>query len=80
MTPQLNTPQTAMYPSYASTNSANHDGQVLGTLLLSPIKEMDSTSSNNTLIPGHPSTNALAQAVMPNNLKDVNFGVSPSKC
>ncbi|XP_034658283.1 uncharacterized protein LOC117895024 isoform X1 [Drosophila subobscura] len=46
-----------------------HDGggQVLGTLLLSPIKEMDSSSSNNTLIPGHPATAALAQAI---NMKD----------
>ncbi|XP_026849400.1 bestrophin homolog 15 [Drosophila persimilis] len=40
---------------------------VLGTLLLSPIKEMDSSSSNNTLIPGHPATAALAQAI---NMKD----------
>ncbi|XP_018802382.1 PREDICTED: uncharacterized protein LOC108977213 isoform X2 [Bactrocera latifrons] len=71
MTPQLST-QTSMYP-YTSTN--NQDGPVLGTLLLSPIKEMDSSSSNNTLIPGHPTTTALAQAVLPANLKDMNFGV-----
>ncbi|XP_055841851.1 bestrophin homolog 15 isoform X1 [Episyrphus balteatus] len=65
-----------MYP-YTS----GQDGQVLGTLLLSPIKEMDSCSSNNTLIPGHPATAALAQAVLPKNLQDVNFGtvsLSPS--
>ncbi|XP_055910236.1 bestrophin homolog 15 [Eupeodes corollae] len=65
-----------MYP-YPS----GQDGQVLGTLLLSPIKEMDSCSSNNTLIPGHPATAALAQAVLPKNLQDVNFGtvsLSPS--
>lgn len=66
MTPQLST-QTTMYP-YASTTTNNQDGQVLGTLLLSPIKEMDSSSSNNTLIPGHPQTAALAQAVLPANL------------
>ncbi|XP_073835975.1 bestrophin 2 isoform X2 [Musca autumnalis] len=66
MTPQLST-QTTMYP-YASTTNNNLDGQVLGTLLLSPIKEMDSSSSNNTLIPGHPQTAALAQAVLPSNL------------
>nr|XP_036222543.1 uncharacterized protein LOC118681584 isoform X2 [Bactrocera oleae] len=72
MTPQLST-QTTMYP-YTSTN--NQDGPVLGTLLLSPIKEMDSSSSNNTLIPGHPTTTALAQAVLPANLKDMNFGVA----
>ncbi|XP_037900552.1 bestrophin-3 isoform X2 [Glossina fuscipes] len=27
---------------------------------------------------GHPNTNALAQAVMPSNLKDINFGVTAS--
>ncbi|XP_067647944.1 uncharacterized protein Best2 isoform X2 [Eurosta solidaginis] len=73
MTPQLSTTQSSMYP-YTSTS--NDNGQVLGTLLLSPIKEMDSTSSNNTLIPGHPSTTALAQAVLPSHMKDVNFGVT----
>ncbi|XP_053956945.1 uncharacterized protein LOC128862392 isoform X1 [Anastrepha ludens] len=72
MAPQLST-QTSMYP-YTSTN--NQDGPVLGTLLLSPIKEMDSSSSNNTLIPGHPSTTALAQAILPSNMKDVNFGIA----
>lgn len=76
--PQLST-QTAMYP-YTSTHQAGHDGQVLGTLLLSPIKEMDSSSSNNTLIPGHPTTTALAQAVLPSTTKDVTaFGVTTSK-
>ncbi|XP_054084639.1 bestrophin homolog 1 isoform X3 [Zeugodacus cucurbitae] len=73
MAPQLST-QTSMYPYTSTTN--NQDGPVLGTLLLSPIKEMDSSSSNNTLIPGHPTTTALAQAVLPANLKDVNFGVA----
>ncbi|XP_020714146.1 bestrophin-3 [Ceratitis capitata] len=73
MTPQLST-QTSMYPYTSTTNQ--QDGPVLGTLLLSPIKEMDSSSSNNTLIPGHPTTTALAQAILPTNLKDVNFGVA----
>lgn len=76
---QLNTHSTSgiPYTSYShSTNSSGgtnmhqDSGQVLGTLLLSPIKEMDSSSSNNTLIPGHPTTAALAQAVMPTRLKD----------
>ncbi|XP_034480988.1 bestrophin-1 [Drosophila innubila] len=73
---QLSTQSTSgMYPSYHSTNTGGTNmhqdsGQVLGTLLLSPIKEMDSSSSNNTLIPGHPATAALAQAVMPTRLKD----------
>ncbi|XP_065359657.1 bestrophin-3 isoform X1 [Calliphora vicina] len=67
MTPPLNT-QTTMYPYTSTTINNGQDGQVLGTLLLSPIKEMDSSSSNNTLIPGHPNTAALAQAVLPTNL------------
>ncbi|EDV96505.1 uncharacterized protein LOC6557537 isoform X1 [Drosophila grimshawi] len=72
---QLSTQSTSgLYPSYSSTASGTNlhqdSGQVLGTLLLSPIKEMDSTSTNNTLIPGHPATAALAQAVMPTRLKD----------
>lgn len=73
---QLSTQSTSgMYPSYHSTNTGGTNmhqdsGQVLGTLLLSPIKEMDSSSSNNTLIPGHPTTAALAQAVMPTRLKE----------
>ncbi|EDW69654.1 bestrophin homolog 22 isoform X1 [Drosophila virilis] len=72
---QLSTQSTSgMYPSYSTTASGTNlhqdSGQVLGTLLLSPIKEMDSSSSNNTLIPGHPATAALAQAVMPTRLTD----------
>ncbi|CAD7083458.1 unnamed protein product [Hermetia illucens] len=49
----------AMYPS------SNENVPVLGTLLLSPIKEMDSNSAHNTLQAGHPTTAALAQAVLP---------------
>ncbi|XP_046808427.1 uncharacterized protein LOC111676671 [Lucilia cuprina] len=67
MAPPLTT-QTTMYPYTSTTTNNGQDGQVLGTLLLSPIKEMDSSSSNNTLIPGHPNTAALAQAVLPTNL------------
>ncbi|XP_030385174.1 uncharacterized protein LOC115632250 isoform X2 [Scaptodrosophila lebanonensis] len=71
---QLSTQSTpGMYP-YTSTGSGTNlhqdSGQVLGTLLLSPIKEMDSSSSNNTLIPGHPTTAALAQAVLPGAIND----------
>ncbi|KAH8342485.1 hypothetical protein KR059_009689 [Drosophila kikkawai] len=59
-------PPPGMYPSsYAPDTLLHHQesGQVLGTLLLSPIKEMDSSSSNNTLIPGHPATAALAASM-----------------
>nr|XP_016934735.1 bestrophin homolog 15 isoform X1 [Drosophila suzukii] len=54
-----------MYPSSYTHDTLLHQesGQVLGTLLLSPIKEMDSSSSNNTLIPGHPATAALAASM-----------------
>ncbi|XP_016956012.1 bestrophin homolog 15 isoform X1 [Drosophila biarmipes] len=54
-----------MYPSSYAPDPLLHQesGQVLGTLLLSPIKEMDSSSSNNTLIPGHPATAALAASM-----------------
>ncbi|XP_043649177.1 bestrophin-3 [Drosophila teissieri] len=54
-----------MYPSTYAPDTLLHQesGQVLGTLLLSPIKEMDSSSSNNTLIPGHPATAALAASM-----------------
>lgn len=69
MAPPLNT-QTTMYPYTSTTTNNGQDGPVLGTLLLSPIKEMDSSSSNNTLIAGHPSTAALAQAILPTNLSN----------
>lgn len=38
-------------------------------LLLSPIKESDCSSSNNTLQPGSPATAALAQACLPKNFQ-----------
>lgn len=40
---------------------------VVGTLLLSPIKESDA-SNNNTLQAGHPSTTALANSILPYNI------------
>lgn len=71
MTHQLaNTP--SMYPS-AMSNDWNTE--VVGTLLLSPIKEMDSSSVNNTLQIGHPATNALAQAILPKNLAGTGFAL-----
>lgn len=67
MTHQLaNTP--SMYQS-----SIGNEVPVVGTLLLSPIKEMDSSSVNNTLQIGHPTTAALAKAVLPHNLQ-ASFG------
>lgn len=71
MTQQLaNTP--SMYPSSMSNDWST---EVVGTLLLSPIKEMDSSSVNNTLQIGHPATNALAQAILPKNLTATGFAL-----
>lgn len=53
----------------------NNDVPVVGTLLLTPIKEMDSGSVNNTLQVGHPTTAALAKAVLPSSIQ-ANFGNS----
>lgn len=45
------------------------DMPIVGTLLLSPIKELESSSVNSTLQAGHPATAALAKAVLPATLK-----------
>lgn len=63
MSQQHLTTTTSLYPINSS------DVPVVGTLLLSPIKEMESTSVNNTLTANHPTTNALAKSVMPASLK-----------
>lgn len=55
----------------------NNDVPVVGTLLLTPIKEMDSGSVNNTLQVGHPTTTALAKAVLPSSIQ---AGFGTSKC
>lgn len=60
---------------YPSPTSNNWNTEVVGTLLLSPIKEMDSSSVNNTLQIGHPATNALAQAILPKNLTATGFAL-----
>lgn len=55
----------------------NNDVPVVGTLLLTPIKEMDSGSVNNTLQVGHPATAALAKAVLPSSIQ-AGFGTNNS--
>lgn len=52
---------------YPSSNNL----PVVGTLLLSPIKESDA-SNNNTLQSGHPSTTALANSILPFNIKSAH--------
>lgn len=61
--------QLANTPSMYPTSINNSDVSVVGTLLLSPIKELDSISVNNTLQAGHSATQALAQAILPASLK-----------
>nr|XP_029713792.1 bestrophin-2-like [Aedes albopictus]XP_029713793.1 bestrophin-2-like [Aedes albopictus]XP_029713794.1 bestrophin-2-like [Aedes albopictus] len=67
MTTQLaNNP--SIYP--ASTQSQyNSDLPVVGTLLLAPIKELDSNSVSNTLHAGQSATAALAKSILPSNIK-----------
>lgn len=65
--------QLATTPSvYPSTRTS--DVPVVGTLLLTPIKEMDSSSVNSTLQANHPTTAALAKSVLPATLKTAGIG------
>lgn len=58
--------------SYPGLNG--NDMPVMGTLLLSPIKELESNSVHNTLQAGSPTTNALAKAVIPTLQSDWRTG------
>lgn len=51
------------------TTMNGNDMSVVGTLLLSPIKELDSGSVHNTLQAGSPTTNALANSILPGQLQ-----------
>lgn len=62
----LATRKLATEPSIYPTNI--DDKHPFGTLILSPIKESDS-SVNNTLMPNSPSTTELARTVLPNTLQ-----------
>lgn len=62
MAQQLSTPTV-----YTGMNSS--DVSLVGTLLLSPINELDSGSVHNTLQAGSPTTNALANTVLPATLQ-----------
>ncbi|XP_055608606.1 bestrophin-2 [Uranotaenia lowii] len=53
----------SIYPT--TTTLGNSDLPVVGTLLLAPIKELDSNSVTNTLHAGQSATVALAKSIMP---------------
>uniref|UniRef100_A0A336LX87 Bestrophin homolog n=1 Tax=Culicoides sonorensis TaxID=179676 RepID=A0A336LX87_CULSO len=59
----------SVYPSMRPS-----DVPVVGTLLLSPIKEMESASVNSTLQANHPTTAALAKSILPAALKSAGIG------
>jgi hypothetical protein len=65
----LTTQQLATTPSIYPSNNGNLP--VMGTILLSPIKESDA-SVNNTLQSGHPSTTALANSILPFSIKSTH--------
>lgn len=66
----LMTTQLANNPSiYPATTLNNSDLPVVGTLLLAPIKELDSNSVTNTLHAGQSATAALAKSILPSSIK-----------
>uniref|UniRef100_A0A6B2E700 Bestrophin homolog n=1 Tax=Phlebotomus kandelakii TaxID=1109342 RepID=A0A6B2E700_9DIPT len=60
--------QLATTPSMYSP-SMNSDVSVVGTLLLSPIKELESGSVNSSLNTSNPTTAALAKSILSSNLQ-----------
>ncbi|XP_058458673.1 bestrophin-4 [Malaya genurostris] len=59
----------SIYPATTATTLNNSDLPVVGTLLLAPIKELDSSSVTNTLHAGQSATAALAKSILPSNIK-----------
>ncbi|XP_055621338.1 bestrophin-2 [Toxorhynchites rutilus septentrionalis] len=64
----------SIYPTSTAQTFHNSDLPVVGTLLLAPIKELDSHSVTNTLHAGQSATAALAKSILPSNIKS---SVSP---
>lgn len=65
----------ATEPSVYQTSVDDDDMQhPVATLQLSPIKELDSGSVNNTLHAGNPTTVELARAILPSNMQTGPFG------
>uniref|UniRef100_A0A2M3YZW2 Putative bestrophin best vitelliform macular dystrophy-associated protein n=1 Tax=Anopheles braziliensis TaxID=58242 RepID=A0A2M3YZW2_9DIPT len=72
--------QLANNPSIYPTSTAtinNNEVPVVGTLLLAPIKELDSSSTTNTLHSGQSATAALAKSILPSALKNTEESVFP---
>uniref|UniRef100_A0A182U742 Bestrophin homolog n=1 Tax=Anopheles melas TaxID=34690 RepID=A0A182U742_9DIPT len=63
----------SIYPASTATLN-NNEVPVVGTLLLAPIKELDSSSTTNTLHSGQSATASLAKSILPSTLKS---SVSP---
>ncbi|XP_053672855.1 bestrophin-2 [Anopheles nili] len=59
----------SIYPASTATIN-NNEVPVVGTLLLAPIKELDSSSTTNTLHSGQSATAALAKSIIPSTLKN----------
>ncbi|XP_053689107.1 bestrophin-4-like [Sabethes cyaneus] len=59
----------SIYPASTATTLNNNDLPVVGTLLLAPIKELDSSSGSNTLHSGQSATAALAKSILPSTIK-----------
>ncbi|XP_065074065.1 bestrophin-2 [Ochlerotatus camptorhynchus] len=66
----LMTTQLANNPSIYPASLHNSDLPVVGTLLLAPIKELDSNSVTNTLHAGQSATAALAKSILPSSIKN----------
>ncbi|XP_053687646.1 bestrophin-2-like [Sabethes cyaneus] len=59
----------SIYPASAATTLNSNDLPVVGTLLLTPIKELDSSLGSNTLHAGQSATAALAKSILPPTIK-----------
>lgn len=55
----------------------NSDVSVVGTLLLSPIKELESGSVNSSLNTSNPATTALAKSILSSNLQQSGWYYQP---
>lgn len=64
----------ATEPSVYQSSIDDDMQHAVATLQLSPIKELDSGSVNNTLHAGSPTTVELARAILPNSLHAGTFG------
>ncbi|XP_055696715.1 bestrophin-3 isoform X4 [Phlebotomus papatasi] len=68
--------QLATTPSMYAP-AMNSDVSVVGTLLLSPIKELESGSVNSSLNTSNPATTALAKSILSSNLQQSGWYYQP---